>query len=201
MTANLTAYVTSSFSEHSLIPVISIVSNVMSAAAYMVIAKVLNLWDRSYGYLAMMALATLGLILSAACTNIYAYCASQVFLSVGFIGIIFSVDVLTADTSHLRDRGLAFAFTSSPYIITAYAGPILAEKFYDYNWRWGFGAFAIILPVVGTPLFLFLQKLRRDAEKAGFKLEKPSGRTFWQSTYHYAIEFDGKLTHHLPQRV
>lgn len=75
---NLSAYVTSEFSEHSLIPTISIVSNVMSAVAYMVLAKVLNLWDRSYGYLAMTALSVLGLILSAACKDIYTYCAAQV---------------------------------------------------------------------------------------------------------------------------
>jgi hypothetical protein len=78
ITGNLTAYVTSGFAEHSLIPVISIVSNVMSAVAYMVLAQILNLWDRSYGYLAMTVLATIGLILSAACTEIYTYCASQV---------------------------------------------------------------------------------------------------------------------------
>ena len=78
ITSNLTAFVTSGFEEHSLIPVISIVSNVMSAVAYMVLAKILDLWDRSYGYLAMTAFATLGLILSAACTDIYTYCAAQV---------------------------------------------------------------------------------------------------------------------------
>lgn len=71
---------TSEFSEHSLIPTISIVSNIMSAVAYMVLAKILNLWDRSYGYLAMTVLATLGLILSAACKDIYTYCAAQVCL-------------------------------------------------------------------------------------------------------------------------
>jgi hypothetical protein len=78
ITGNLTAYVTSGFAEHTLIPVISIVSNVMSAVAYMVLAQILNLWDRSYGCLAMTVLATIGLILSAACTEIYTYCASQV---------------------------------------------------------------------------------------------------------------------------
>jgi hypothetical protein len=46
----------------------------------MVLAKVLNLWDRSYGYLAMTVLATLGLVLSAACKDIYTYCAAQVSL-------------------------------------------------------------------------------------------------------------------------
>jgi len=49
----------------------------------MVLAKILNLWDRSYGYLAMCALAALGLILSAACKDIYTYCAAQVSFDCG----------------------------------------------------------------------------------------------------------------------
>lgn len=78
ITSNLSAYVTSGFESHSLIPVISIVSSVMSAATYMPLAKVLNLWDRSIGFLIMVAFATLGLILSATCHDIGTYCAAQV---------------------------------------------------------------------------------------------------------------------------
>ncbi|KAM0750275.1 MFS general substrate transporter [Meredithblackwellia eburnea MCA 4105] len=190
ITGNLAPYITSAFAEHSLIPVIGIVSSVMSAAAYLIIAKILNIWDRSYGYLGMAALATLGLILSAACTNIASYCAAQVFYNIGFIGIIFSVDVLTADTSQLKNRGLAYAFTSSPYIITAYSGPVMAAKFYENNWRWAYGAFAIILPAVSIPMFLFLQKQKRQAKAAGLIVKSDSGRTFWESTKYYIIEFD-----------
>lgn len=80
ITGNLSAFVTSGFESHSLLPVISIVSNILSAVAYMVLAKILNLWDRTYGYVAMVCLATLGLVLSAACTDIYTYCAAQVSL-------------------------------------------------------------------------------------------------------------------------
>ena len=78
ITGNLSAYVTSDFSAHSQIPVIYIVSSVMGAATYMPLAKILNIWDRSVGFLVMVAFATLGLILSATCTDIATYCASQV---------------------------------------------------------------------------------------------------------------------------
>nr|ODN94626.1 siderophore iron transporter MirB [Cryptococcus depauperatus CBS 7855] len=154
ITSNLSAYVVSDFESHSLIPVISIVSNVMGAAVYMPLAKALNLWDRSIGFAVMATFATIGLVLSATCTDIAIYCASQVFYTVGFAGMIFAIDVMTVDTSSLRDRGLAFAFTSSPYIITAFAGPAAAQHFYDFNWRWAYGLFAIVLPVVATPLFV-----------------------------------------------
>jgi hypothetical protein len=107
--------------------------------------------------------------------------------------MIFSVDVITADTSTLRDRGLAYAFTSSPYIITAFAGSKASEGFYDANWRWAFGTFAIALPIVALPLFGLLQFNLHKAKRNGLWQKKEgSGRTFVQSIIHYVIEFDRK---------
>jgi MFS family permease len=116
-----------------------------------------------------------------------------VFYSIGFAGMIFCVDVITADTSTLRDRGLAYAFTSSPYIITAFAGSKASEGFYDTNWRWAFGAFSIILPVVALPLFILLRFNLHKAKKQGlWKKKEKSGRSFVQSLVYYVIEFDRK---------
>ncbi|TRM68043.1 major facilitator superfamily domain-containing protein [Schizophyllum amplum] len=191
ITSNLSAFVTSDFQSHSLLPVIAIVSNVMSAATYMVVAKVLNLWDRSVGLAVMTMFATLGLVLSATCKDIGTYSASQIFYGIGFSGMIFCVDVITADTSTLKSRGLAYAFTSSPYIITAYAGSKASEHFVDTNWRWGFGIFAIILPFVALPLFVTLQYNKRLAAKNGLVVTRESSdRTLMQSIIYYIIEFD-----------
>ena len=78
ITGNLNAYVTSGFDQHSLIPVIGIVTNVMAAASYLPIAKMLDIWGRSEGFLVMAILATVGLILMATTQNIANYCAAQV---------------------------------------------------------------------------------------------------------------------------
>ncbi len=78
ITSNLSAFITSGFESHSLIPVIYIVSSVMSSATYMPLAKILNVWDRSIGFLIMVVFATVGLVLSATCTGITTYCISQV---------------------------------------------------------------------------------------------------------------------------
>ncbi|WWC71792.1 uncharacterized protein I206_105751 [Kwoniella pini CBS 10737] len=190
ITGNLSPFITSGFQSHSLIPTIGIVSNIMSAAAYMILAKVLNLWDRSYGYLGMTVIATIGLILSAVCKNIYTYCAAQCFYSVGFIGMIFAVDVFTADTSTLKNRGVAYAFTASPWIIVAYAGPKISERFYENNWRWAYGCFAIILPFVALPFFIFMQMQKRKAINAGEIVSSKSTRNWKESLWHYAVEFD-----------
>lgn len=106
----------------------------------------------------------------------------------------FCVDVITADASKLKNRGLAYAFTSSPYMITAFAGPKAAEDFLEHiNWRWGFGAFAIIFPVVASPLYFVLKFNLRKAKNEGVLTEKGSERTWLQSIWHYTVEFDGEL--------
>lgn len=81
ITYNLSAYIVSGFEAHSLIPVISIVSSVMSGAAYLPIAKTLDVWGRPLGFAVMTSIAVVGLILSATCTSIEGYCAAQVRLA------------------------------------------------------------------------------------------------------------------------
>lgn len=105
----------------------------------------------------------------------------------------YCVDVLTADASQLKNRGLAYAFTSSPYMITAFAGPAASEAFYyNISWRWGFGAFAIIFPIVAVPLYGILKANLHKAKKVGNYVEHSSGRTILQSIWFYIVEFDGK---------
>ncbi|KAF2006050.1 MFS general substrate transporter [Amniculicola lignicola CBS 123094] len=191
ITSNLTPYVTSGFEEHSLLTVIYIVSNSMAAAVYIPTAKLLDLWGRAEGFFIMVCMATLGLILMAVTQNLATFCAAQVFYTIGFGGMIYCVDVITADASSLKHRGLAFAFTSSPYMISAFAGPKAAEKFYEnINWRWGFGCFAIILPFVATPLFVILKINLRKAKREGVLYQEPSNRSILQSVVFYLREFD-----------
>ena len=105
----------------------------------------------------------------------------------------YCIDVITADSSKLKNRGLAYAFTSSPYMITAFAGPKAAEDFYEHvNWRWGFGCFAIIFPVVAAPLFFVLKFNVKKAEKHGVLAGEKSNRTWLQSIWYYTVEFDGE---------
>ncbi|KAF7548845.1 hypothetical protein G7Z17_g6788 [Cylindrodendrum hubeiense] len=187
--SNLTPYVTSAFASHSLLTVISVVADSMSAAMYIPISKILDVWGRAEGFLVMTVFATLGLILMATCNDIYTFCAADVFYTIGFGGMTYCVDVITADLSQLKNRGLAYAFTSSPYIITAFAGAKASDNFH-LNWRWGFGCFAIIFPIVAMPLFVLLKVNLSKAKKQGVLVREKSGRTMMQSIWHYAVEFD-----------
>lgn len=116
------------------------------------------------------------------------------FYSIGFGGMTYAVDVITADASQLKNRGLAYAFTSSPYMITAFAGAKASEGFYnDISWRWGFGVFAIVFPIVAAPLYFILKLNLRKAERQGLLSKEPSDRTIVQSIWYYCVEFDGML--------
>ncbi|KAK6369569.1 uncharacterized protein PV06_09734 [Exophiala oligosperma] len=188
---NLVPYATSDFESHSLLTVIYIVANAMTAAVYIPLAKLLDVWGRAEGFLLMIAFATLGLVLMASVDSLSTFCAAQVFYSIGFGGMIYSIDVITADASQLKNRGLAYAFTSSPYMITAFAGPKASDEFNAHiSWRWGFGCFAIILPFVAAPLYFNLKLHLRKAAQHGIVRRERSGRTLLQNIWYYVQEFD-----------
>ncbi|KIW12504.1 hypothetical protein PV08_09781 [Exophiala spinifera] len=188
---SLTPFATSDWQSHSLLTVIGIVSNAMTAAVYIPTAKMLDVWGRAEGFLLMLGLCILGLILMASSANLSTYCAAQVFYSVGFGGLSYSWNVLAADVTNLRNRGLAFAFTSSPAVITAFAGSKAAEGFLNnVSWQWGMGCWAIVLPCVGLPLYVILRHNLRKAEKKGIIVREKSGRTWPQQIQYVLMEFD-----------
>jgi MFS family permease len=78
VSSNLSAYVVSDFASHELIASISIVSSLLSGILQIPTANILNIWGRAEGFAIMTAIATLGLLLMAACNNVETYAAAQV---------------------------------------------------------------------------------------------------------------------------
>lgn len=86
VTQNLSAYVTSEFGEHSLLPVAYIVASAISAAVYLPTAKILDIFGRAEGFAFMASIATLGLILTAACKDVQTFAAAQTFCRFFLLG-------------------------------------------------------------------------------------------------------------------
>ncbi|PIB02107.1 Siderophore iron transporter mirB [Cercospora beticola] len=191
---SLTPYATSSFAGHSLLTVIGIVASSMAGAVYIPMAKALDLWGRAEGFLVMTVFCMLGIVLLAVSTNIQTYSAGEVFYTVGFGGLSYSWVVLAADVTSLRNRGLAFAFTSSPAIISAFAGSkAAAQVLHLSTWRWGYGMWAIILPVFAMPVYFLLSYHMRKAEKNGTLVRaKRNWAVNLQSIRWVVVEFDCK---------
>ncbi|KAI1136778.1 MFS general substrate transporter [Hypoxylon sp. FL0543] len=191
MSSLLTPYVTSAFALHSLTATTGVMSGIFGGVSKLTLAKILDIWGRPQGFLFVVLLMTVGLVMMAACNNVETYAAAQVFYWVGYNGISYSLSVFIADTSHLKNRGLMLAFISSPYIITVWiTSPMAQSVLYGVGWRWGFGIFSIITPIMCLPLFFLFTWNYHKAKKAGLIVYTPSGRTFWQSFKYYFWQFD-----------
>jgi len=199
---SLTPYVTSEFQIHSLTSATGVMSSIIGGLTKLPLAKLTDIWGRPQGYMVMVGSLSLGLVLMAACNSVELYAAAQIFYWIGHNGTEYVVSVFVADTSRLKNRGLMFAFLASPFIITSWiAGPLatayLGIEMIDgkavvagIGWRWAYGTFAIIIPIVALPLFALFQWNYRKALKAGLMpVDKPD-RSFMQSVKYYLIEFD-----------
>lgn len=189
--ASLAPYVLSEFANHSLTPVVLIMSSVFGGVFKLALAKVLDLFGRPLGCLVSVVVATFGLAMMAACNSVEMYSVAQIFYSLGNHGLMYCLGVFIADTSSLRNRGLMWAFAYSPNLITSFmAGPISESFFNGPGWRWFFGSFALMLPLVNLPLFFLFMYTSRKAKRLGLKTKEVVDRTMWQSIKHYVCEFD-----------
>ncbi|KAF5238436.1 hypothetical protein FAUST_5493 [Fusarium austroamericanum] len=187
----LLPYVTSDFAMHSLTATTSVMSSVIGGVTNLSIAKTLDVFGRPQGFMFCAIIATIGLIMSAACNNVEAYAASQVFYTVGINGVGYSLSVFIADTTSLRNRGLIQSICASPNIITAWiGGPIATAFLKGAGWRWAFGMESILVPFVTIPLFSLFMVHYQRAKSQGLMPNRESKGSFLDATRYYIREFD-----------
>ena len=128
----------------------------------------------------------------AGCTNVSIYAGAQVFYWVGFNGMGYILNVFMADTSDIKNRALVFALSTTPYICTTFAGPALAQRFYQGStWRWGHGVWTMILPVFCIPFLWVVFRNQSKAKKASLaKKSTTSTLTLVEKVNYYFWEFD-----------
>lgn len=190
----LMPYVTSAFGSHSLLATTTILSTILSGVAELTLAKIIDIFGRLEGFTMMTLCWIIGVIMKAACQNVETYAAGQCFYFVGHFGVQYVINIMVADMTSLRNRMIVWGLQASPIIITAFAGPRIAELFYTHvNFRWAFGAFVIIFSFFGSLFIIAFYTIQRHAEKiAGSDPEKAETRTMWESGKYYVVQFDGK---------
>ncbi|KAK5132397.1 Siderochrome iron transporter 2 [Meristemomyces frigidus] len=187
--ATVAAY--SSFATAPAITTASILASIIGGVLKLPIAKTLNLWGRAEGFLVFVGVYLLGIIVLATCNGPNGYAAGYVLYWIGYDAIYLILDIFMADTSGLRNRAFAFGFASTPFICTAFTGPLAADSILAAStWRWALGIFAIVMPFVFIPLALVFKTYQRKAERMGLFKREPSGRTAAQSIIYYIHEFD-----------
>lgn len=190
---NVLYYAYSNFQTAPAVNTANILATIIGGVLKLPIAKTLNLWGRAEGFLLFVGIYLLGIIILAACNGPNGYAAGYVLYWIGYDAIYLILDVFMADTSGLRNRAFAFGFASTPFICTAFTGPLAAQSFLSMtSWRWAYGAFAIIMPFVFVPLAVVFKFYQKKAESMGLYRREPSDRTVLQSIIHYIHEFDSK---------
>ncbi|KAF1839176.1 siderophore iron transporter mirB [Decorospora gaudefroyi] len=188
-------YVVSAFQKHGLTAMTDVVANIVGGVSKLPLAKFIDLVGRPQGFLVCMVSVVLALVLMAVCQNVQTFCAAQVFYWAGMNGIDYVQNIFIADTSLMQNRLIWMALTGLPYVVNTFAGPSLGETFLDHStWRWGYGTFAIITPIVSMSFWAVFWLMGRRAKKLGVMKREKSSRTVMQSIRHWCIEFDGKLS-------
>lgn len=198
--SSLNPYITSEFGRHGLLAAVNVVPTILSGTGQLTLAKIIDLWGRIEGFMFMLLLTILGNIVKATSQDIQTYIAAQTLYWVGHIGLLFTIDVMLADMTTLRNRMLVFTINSTPTIATTFAGPRVAELFYNnLNFRWAFGAFSFIAVGICLPVIVIMLWSQRKAVKSGALVRTPSERNWWQQIVHIYVQMDSKQSrrHHL----
>lgn len=120
--------------------------------------------------------------------------SSQVFYAAGTHSANYILHVIMADASSLRNRALAFGFATTPYLLTAFAGPAVVQWFQkNRTWRWAYVTFAITTPLPDAPLALILSNSKRKAVFEGLlrRGHSQKSKSRMRQLKRLAVEFDG----------
>lgn len=117
---------------------------------------------------------------------------SNMLLKYSAQGVSYCITIFIADTTTLLNRPLMLAFATSPYIVTPWiGGPVSTSVLKGPGWRWGFGIWAIVTPIIVTPLIVLLAWNQRKAKKQGLLPETTGNRyPTWSTVKHFLIEVD-----------
>ncbi|KAL8927527.1 MAG: hypothetical protein Q9208_002332 [Pyrenodesmia sp. 3 TL-2023] len=165
-TINLTVFATSAFSTHSLVATVLVVQGVVNAVIKPPMAKIANAFGRLEAFSISVFLYVIGYIQMAGSNNVKTFAAAQIFYSAGNTGLQILQQIFIADTSDLLNRALWSSLPDVPFLVTVWIGAPIANSLLTHtSWRWGYGIWAIVLPVAFLPLALALFLNMRKAKK------------------------------------
>ncbi|GAA5833832.1 hypothetical protein JCM11251_005980 [Rhodosporidiobolus azoricus] len=158
-------WATSSFASHSAgISAIGIATSIISSVCQPFLAKMADVFSRPWVLVVSVVAYTMDVV-------------GNVFVAIGGTGLTLLSTILCADLVPLKYRGLAQGILSAPYIVIPwYSAEIANALSNDKDWRWGYGMYAIIMPVVMIPGILVLFWLEHKAQKQGIISVASSGQ-------------------------
>ncbi|GME26765.1 Fungal trichothecene efflux pump [Neofusicoccum parvum] len=191
----LLPFATSSYGVHSLLATVTVVQAIVNSVIKPPMGKIADVFGRFESFTFAVVVYTVGYIQQAASNNINTYASAQIFYAAGSQGLQVLQQIFIADTTDLLNRALFSTIPDIPFLATVWIGPEIAGSILP-NWRWGYGMWAIILPVAFLPLALALFLNQRKAGKMGLLPRSPFNdksifyvlKTLW-----YELDFFGLL--------
>ena len=185
-TSGLTNYVTSQFlNSASGIPTINIITSILYTVVKPPMAKVADTFGRTEAFITCIFFYVLGLIMMASCKTFNVFAAAQIFYVAGSTGLSIVFQIFFADTTTLVNRALFIIIPVVPYTWTWAAGPSIAGDLIAKGtdkWRWAYGIFCIIVPIVFFPLGIVMIYTQRKAYNSGYYIPKRN-EYGWKKTF------------------
>ena len=191
-TNNLTIYATSAFKAHSLVSTVLVVQGVVLSVVKPPMSKIADVFGRFEAFTLSVMVYVIGYIQQAASDSVYTYAAAQIFYSAGQTGLQILIQIFIADTSDLVNRALCSTIPDLPYLVNVWIGPALADSILEtVGWRWGYGIWAVVLPIAFFPLASSLCIIQRKAALRGLLPTTPVvQKSWWQFVKSLWIELD-----------
>ncbi|ORX37004.1 major facilitator superfamily domain-containing protein [Kockovaella imperatae] len=145
------SYATSTVLKQSLSGTISTAQAIIIAIGKPLMAKLADVMGRAETMLLVAVLYVLGYILIATAHSIGQIAAGEIIYAFGYTGLQMLQQIIIADLTSLRWRGLATSLLTAPFIINNFVAGAIAQGVLP-NWRLGYGMFAILVPVCLTPI-------------------------------------------------
>ncbi|RDB27339.1 Siderophore iron transporter 3 [Hypsizygus marmoreus] len=162
------AYAASEFKDHSLISPIQVAQSIIVAVGKPVVAKIADVSSRGSAYAFVLVFYVVGYIVIASAQNIQTVAGGIILYAVGYTGLQLLTQIIIADITTLKWRGLVSALMTTPFIVNAFVGAnVSANVIQGAGWRWGYGMFAILVPAALLPLIITLLWAENKARKLG----------------------------------
>ncbi|RMZ88421.1 hypothetical protein DV736_g4345, partial [Chaetothyriales sp. CBS 134916] len=166
---NYQNYAASEFRQISALGVISAAGTLVQAVMKPPIAKISDIAGRAETYCAVVLFFIISYALCASSNRFAQYAGGYIIYSIGVTGMQILNQVIVADVTSSRWRGLANGLATLPFLVVPWVSAFISESAIDtIGWRWGIGILAIVLPIcslsVIAPVFIFQRRMTKIGE-------------------------------------
>ncbi|BEJ15902.1 hypothetical protein CspHIS471_0505070 [Cutaneotrichosporon sp. HIS471] len=149
------SFATSAVHHHSSAGTIGTVQAIIIAVGKPFMAKVADVCGRGEAFLVVAALYLVGYLTMASAYGISTIAVGNVFYAFGYTGLQMLLQIVIADMTSLRWRGLVGGLVSAPFLINIFVSAEIASRVLP-DWRRGYVQFALVVPIMLAPLIVTL---------------------------------------------